>query len=150
MFPQGHHYTRQEIHDLVGGGSLQSYLPTLEGVVLFACLRRDTNPGAPRIILPGTGSGIEAAARLLRGQRGSIPVFIKEEANAWEYVGMYELEPRKWTSEDIAIQNRKSGRSDITSVIWMKPADIGLEAAPTSPGGGNPLFIRREGGSRCP
>lgn len=121
MFTEGQFYTRQEIHDLLGGGSLQSYLPTLNGVVLCACLRLDTNPGAPRVILPGNGPGIEEAARLLRAQVGPIPVFIKHEANAWEYVGDYEVEPRLWTAGDIAAQARRSGRSDITSVIWMRP-----------------------------
>ena len=53
MLIVGQSYTRQQIHDKVGGGSLQSYLPTRDGRVLCACLRLDTNPGAPEVILPG-------------------------------------------------------------------------------------------------
>jgi hypothetical protein len=82
VLTRGHHYSRQQIHDAVGGGSLQSYLPHKDGRVLCACLRIDTNPGAPEVILPGTGPGIEGAADLLERQNGAIPVFLKRGSGA--------------------------------------------------------------------
>lgn len=129
MFRRGRHYTRREIHDHLGGGSLQTYLPSKEGHILCACLRLDTNPDAPEVILPGTGPGIEEAARRLRRQRGPLPVFIKAGSGAWRFEGMYEVEPKRWTQDDIDTHSRRSGRTDITSVIWMTPAVVGERTA---------------------
>jgi hypothetical protein len=64
-------YTRDEIHDKLGGGSKQSYLPNRGGVVMCACLRADTNPGAPSIILPGNGPEIMRSAEMLCSQKGA-------------------------------------------------------------------------------
>lgn len=86
MFRRGEMYTRWEIHDQVGG-ALQSFLPTVDGRVVAACLRLDTNPDAPAVILPGTGPGIEGAAARLVAQRVAVPTFLKREVNRWEYVG---------------------------------------------------------------
>lgn len=149
MLTEGQFYTRQEIHDLLGGGSLQSYLPTRDGVVLCACLRRDTNPDAPRVILPGTGPGIEEAARLLRRQGGAIPVFIKHEAGAWEYLGEYVVEDRRWTAEDISFHERRSRRTDITSVIWMRAnrEDREPESSSHAPGSPATRYVRRPASS---
>ena len=113
-------HTRDQIHDIVGGGSKQAFLPSLDGVVLCACLTPDLNPDAPDVILPGTGPGIEAAAELLRKQKGAIPAFLKRGPGAWEYVGRYSVESRRWTAKAIAFHERRTGRTDITSVIWME------------------------------
>lgn len=39
-FTRNRSYTRAEIHAAVGG-SLQAYLPTVDGVVVAGCFRRD-------------------------------------------------------------------------------------------------------------
>jgi hypothetical protein len=63
MFELGVSYTREQIHAQLGR-SLQSYLPHVGGRVVAACLRLDTNPDAPAVILVGMGDGIEHAAEL--------------------------------------------------------------------------------------
>ena len=84
------------------------------------CFRTDTNPNAPDIILPGNGPDIKKWARVYREQKHPIPVFIKRESNAWEYVGDYKVE--RWTDDraDIAKYAKQSGRTDVTSVMFLK------------------------------
>ena len=91
MFEAGEMYTREQIHEALGG-SMQSYLPHLDGRVVCACLRPDTDPDAPTVILVGAGKGIEAGAEMLAAQGGSIPVFLKRAQNRWEYAGQYRME----------------------------------------------------------
>jgi hypothetical protein len=119
MFNLGHYYTRQQIHDALGGG-VQDYLPHDYGRVVCGCFRKDTNPDAPNIILPGNGRDIQKWAEVFREQNYPIPIFIKKQVNAWEYVGDYQVEG--WTSDssEIAKHAKKSKRPDITSVLFLK------------------------------
>jgi hypothetical protein len=92
----GRHYTRAEIHDLLGG-SIQSFLPIKEGRVVCGCFVRGPamNPNAPEEVLFGTAGespDINRAADLAfeQGQRGdAIPVFLKIHSGEWKYVGEY-------------------------------------------------------------
>lgn len=122
MFRLQECYTRKQIYGLIGG-NLQSYLPHVGGQVVCACLRTDTNPDAPNVILPGTGKGIEHAAELLGHQHEPVPSFLKRHVNRWEYVGMFRMD--RVSREPVEIQKHaeRAGRSDITMVIYMTPAD---------------------------
>lgn len=121
MFKLGVSYTRGEIHAEVGG-SLESYLPHVSERVVAACLRLDTNPDAPAVILAGTGDGIEHAAELLVAQRARVPTFIKRGTGNWEYVGEFHVERWSQAASDLAGQAHRSGRNDITRIIHMVPA----------------------------
>lgn len=121
MFERGVSYTREEIHARVGG-SVRSYLPHVGGRVVAACLRLDTNPDAPSVILVGTGEGIEHAAELLVAQRNPVPTFLKRAVGVWEYVGEYAATGSSQEATELAAQARRSGRDDITRVIYMAPA----------------------------
>jgi hypothetical protein len=90
MFNIGSEYTRDEIHNLLGG-SKQSYLPTLSGRVVVACLKPNMNPRAPNVILCGKGKIIASAGAALATQQAPIPVFIKLGINRWEYKGEYKV-----------------------------------------------------------
>lgn len=118
MFERGKLYSRRDIHDQVGG-SVQTFLPHVEGRVVAACLRADTNPDAPKVILPGKGSGIEHAAELLAEQQTPVPTFLRRAPAQWEYVGDYRVESCSRDLEEIARHARRSGRSDVTMVIRM-------------------------------
>jgi hypothetical protein len=118
MFTIGQMYTRRDIHVRLGG-SVQSYLPHRDGRVVAACLRLDTNPDAPNIVLPGRGEGIEHAADLLVTQRTPVPTFLKRGSGAWEYVGVFAVERSSNDAGDIAVHARRSRRTDITSVIRL-------------------------------
>ena len=121
MFIEEHEYTRDQIHDALGG-SKQSYLPDVGGRVVCACIDAKLNPDAPRIIIPGTGPMIEKTADILLGQKGAIPVFLKQSTNAWKYVGEFEVDPRRFSYADVEAQKRRTGLADITRVIWMRPS----------------------------
>jgi hypothetical protein len=120
MFKLGASYTRKEIHARLRG-SMQSYLPNVGGRVVCACLRLDTNPDAPAIILPGKGAGIEHAAALLINQRTPVPTFLKRKPGCWEYVGEFVVQRYSYDPAEVAAQARRSNRSDISMVIHMVP-----------------------------
>lgn len=76
-FQLGESYTRRDIHAELGGG-LVPFLPNVNGVVVAACLRIDTNPDAPHVVLPGVGPRIRASADLFSCQSAAVPTFLKE------------------------------------------------------------------------
>ena len=120
-------YSRDEIHDKVGG-SKQSYLPTVNNEVVCGCFRLDDylNPGAPDEILIGDSKHARACATKLFDSGRIIPVFIKSESNAWEYVGLYRCVDY---SEERSVLKQKEkenpNHGKITAVFWLEPAFTG-------------------------
>ena len=112
-------YTRDEIYDLVGGGSKQSYLPTLKGVVLAACLRKDHNPDAPEVILCGQGPIIVASGTALATQRNPIPVFVKIATKRWKFHGCFTVKASYTSGPRFNKFVRDSGRRDVSRVIEL-------------------------------
>lgn len=123
-FIVGTSYTREVIHAQVGG-SLQTYLPNVGGVIVAACLRLESNPDAPHVILPGTGEQIERSGDLLAAQQTPVPTFIKRGPNQWEYVGHYRVARATSDPSEIKGHAEKSGRDDITQVIFMELVILG-------------------------
>jgi len=116
---RGQCYSRDEIAAQFGGSAVE-YLPTVKGRVVCACLRPDLNPDAPQVILVGRGPIIEGSADLLCGQRDPIPVFIKQQANEWKFVGHYAVERGSQAAEEIVRHQTAAGRSDVTRVIHLR------------------------------
>ena len=117
-FVRGKTYTRAVIAKAVGGGSLQSYLPTVDGRVVCGCFRTDLNPEAPDLILPGTGPVIQSSAALLCEQGGKIPVFLADGNARWRFVGDYEVAATSTEAKDI--RAHRGSRGDVTRVIWLR------------------------------
>lgn len=90
MFNVGCEYTRDDIHDRLGG-SKQSYLPTTSGRVVAACVKLEMNPQAPKVVLCGRGKVIATAGASLAKQHEPIPIFIKRGVNRWEYQGTFKV-----------------------------------------------------------
>src|SRR5947209_4452087 len=94
LFILGESYTRHQIHAVVGGDT-QSYLPQKDGKIVCGCFKTDSNPEAPLVILVGGYDPEEHTnlilkkAKLLAGQEGAIPVFLKQASNAWVFDGYY-------------------------------------------------------------
>src|SRR6266487_1810409 len=86
----GQAYTRRQIHQIVGGGSEQSYLPERNGRILCGCFDPESNTRAPAEIDAGNGPLVIAGAKRLASGNGVIPVFLKRRVNSWEYVGRYK------------------------------------------------------------
>ncbi len=118
MFELDSSYTRKEIHAKVRG-SVQSYLPHVDGVVRAACLRLDFNPDAPAVILVGTGSWIERAAEMFIAQGAAVPTFVKHGTGKWRYVGDYAIKRSSQDPAEISEQAERSDRRDITMILYM-------------------------------
>ena len=120
MFTFGFAYTRDEIHAKVGG-SKQSYLPTKNGSVVAACLTRELNPQAPRVILCGRGARIEPAGELLSKQPYAIPVFLKRNVNRWEYQGLFRTAASYTSGPEFSNHVLGSGRPppEVSRVVVM-------------------------------
>lgn len=122
MFTIGQHYTRDEIHDRVGG-SKQSYLPTLNGAVVAACLTQALNPRAPEVVLCGRGPRIAEAGDLLAAQSEPVPVFLKRAVNRWEYRGRYRCAASHTGGLDFDRLVAGSGRepSEVSRAVVLRP-----------------------------
>ncbi len=90
MFIIGKNYTRDQIHNQLGG-SKQAYLPTVSGNVVAVCVKPELNPRAPNVVLCGNGPVITSAGAALAKQRDPVPVFIKKGTNRWEYQGLRKV-----------------------------------------------------------
>ena len=95
-FTVGYKYTREQINVALGG-SIQAFLPTVDGKVVCGCFKPDPdmNPFAPEEVLfghEGESTGINKAADIVFQQgidHQAIPVFLKRKSNEWEYCGEY-------------------------------------------------------------
>ena len=122
VFEVGKHYTRDEIHVQVGG-SVQAYLPTDGDGVVAACLRLDTNPGAPDVVLPGRGPLIESSAERFATDGNAVPTFLKDAVNRWRYVGMYRAKRRSLDVAEIEVHARRAGRiGQVSQVLYLERA----------------------------
>ena len=119
QFEKGYFYTRRQIHESLGGDE-QSYLPMKSGKVVCACLRKDLNPDAPRIICCGSLGKVMQAGEMLDSQKEPIPVFIRSQANEWEYVGMYSVDRVSTNPEELQ-QRSVEGELPLSRIIYMKP-----------------------------
>src|SRR5258708_3300577 len=120
----GRTYTRNELSDFLGG-SPQTYLPYKGHRVLYAALTRHKDPEAPTVILAGNKQQIAKSAGLLAQQAEPIPVFIKQQPNAWEYVGTYRVRCSSQNPDVLDEYRRRSGRSDqLSRVVFLELQDI--------------------------
>lgn len=122
IFVVGEEYTRNDIHELVGG-SKQAYLPNKNGRVVAACLTKNYNPQAPRVILCGRGPQIERASAILSQQSLPLPVFLKLGTNRWEYQGDFKVVKSLSSGPEFERHIAGSGRRviDISRVILLAP-----------------------------
>lgn len=115
----GHSYTRLQIHDAVGGGDLQSYLPNKGGIILAGCFDPELNVRAPVEIELGAGSKIERAARLLVDQGAEIPVFLKHGSRDWVYQGRFRALRYGDDEKDLGGINGGERRPGTVAVLYL-------------------------------
>lgn len=89
--------------------------------MVCACVRTDSNPEAPRVILPGIGPEIERWAELFAQQGEPVPVFLKRAVNAWEYVGDYRVRSVERSPAAIAPYRERVAR-DLSMILHLEPA----------------------------
>jgi hypothetical protein len=126
-FVVGDHYMRRAIHEKVGGGEEQSYLPQQNGKIIAGFFKLERNPGAPREIQVGKGPRNVRKAELLAEQDDKrIPVFMKrtdlrKTNKPWQYHGEYEFSELLNDSSTLKEAEEKSGRhGGLTYVLRLK------------------------------
>src|SRR5438128_10886973 len=115
-FKLGDSYTRDEIHEQLGG-SKEAYLPTKNGRVVCGAFKREANPQAPLVILPGKGTQIRTSAELFARQNTAIPVFLKKASNAWVYVGDFRVTRLSKDPKEIAEHAARANRTGTVSMV---------------------------------
>ncbi len=89
-FNLGQGYTRQEIHDRVGG-PLQGMLPTVEGKVVCCCVTRDPGKEDTPKLMIGDFAHQYPAARQWAAVKQAVPLFLKRQPNSWEFMGDFRV-----------------------------------------------------------
>jgi hypothetical protein len=118
-FEKGAYYTRQQISDRVGGGSVQNAMPNKDGRVLCVCISPAWDINAPKVVLVGAGPAVQKEAAMFCSQNAAVPFFCKKMANLWEYAG--DFKPVKWTEDpaEVGAFAQSSGRINLTKVIFL-------------------------------
>jgi 5-methylcytosine-specific restriction protein A len=132
-FVQGESYTRDFIHDQLGGEKV-SCLPQRAGRIVCGCFSADSSPEAPYEILVGgadeddSEGPILRKARMLARQDGSIPVFLKRAANQWMYDGRYRAKGVIEDRDYIERKQRRAGRADVVLALLLEPTEVAYDA----------------------
>jgi hypothetical protein len=77
------------------------------------------NPRAPAVIYVGRGPRKEKAAASLAAQAEAIPVFEKQESNAWRFIGTFKGTKYSQTATEIRAACRESGRVDVVGILRL-------------------------------
>ena len=112
-------YTREQIHTESGGGDLQSYLPHAGGDVLCGCFDPNFNKCAPYEIDLGAGPDVVRYARRLLEQESPVPVFLKRDSLAWEYVGRFRAVRYSVDANDL-YPAKGIRRKDAVAVLFLE------------------------------
>lgn len=118
----GVRYSRLQISQMLGG-SIQSFLPTKDRVVVCGCFKREPrwNPDAPEEVVFGPAPMVEAAAERLSRQHEAIPIFLFAGSAAWEYIGDYRC-TELLTDQGLCQEKmkRNPARGAIRGVLYFK------------------------------
>ena len=121
-FEIGKPYTRQQIHQVLGGDQ-SSYLPQRHKKIVCGCFNLERNPQAPEIILIENKTKVIEKAQLLLSQNEAIPVFVKRLSSNWVYQGYYHLQNYSQNQEEIAQMQALSFRDNIIAVLHLQKAN---------------------------
>ena len=90
--------------------------------MVCGCFRPELSPDAPDVVLPERAAASERWARVFATQDGSIPCFLKKQADAWEYVGCFRV--RRVISDAGERQARAKRASrparDVSMVLYLR------------------------------
>jgi hypothetical protein len=129
-FKVGELYSRNEVHEKIGGGEPRTYLPQIKGENRIAAglFGRERNPEAPREIQVGKGPQNKKKAELLAKQGDkAIPVFVKRPDlkntdKVWEHYGVYKFKELLNDKDTLSKAEEKSGRhGQLIYVLRLEP-----------------------------
>jgi hypothetical protein len=120
-FVKGQAYTREQIHDVLGG-SRREALPTRGGNVVCGCLTRRMNPRAPDEIVIGGKDRAIKRARALAASGVALPVFVRARRGGWEFAGRRRV--RSMVEEPGALLSLvvEGAPADATLVLLLEEA----------------------------
>jgi 5-methylcytosine-specific restriction protein A len=126
-FIPGESYTRDHIHEILGGEKI-SYLPQKDGRIVCGCFSLESNPEAPYVILVGGDEGgsehpVERKAKILEGQEQPIPVFLKRASNDWLFEGYFRVKGATRDRKTLDEKQRKAGRHDVVVALILEPVE---------------------------
>ena len=122
QFVEGEFYAWREL-SVVLRFTPTPYLTNANGKIVCGTFRKDLNPDAPTIVLPGVAKKHWAEnAELLCRQRRSIPVFTKEAGLPWEYHGKFKAEVLTRNATEIAIHQQRAAerKEPIALVLFLQ------------------------------
>lgn len=128
-FTIGGLYARRDVHEVLGGGEPQSYLPQVKGQNRIAAglFKRDKNPEVPNEIQVGRGvRNVKKAELLSRQGDDPIPVFVKRTNlrmtdRIWQFYGMYKFKELLDNKSTLRQAEQKSGRhNELTYVLRLE------------------------------
>lgn len=127
-FIENYEYTRREIHDVVGGGSLRHFLPHKDGRVLCGAFIRQLSPDLPETIL--VGRDLKETTELFRrqGKQHPVPVFEKIAADRWKYLGDYWAKKLINDPGEVTRYAEEAG-SKLTVVLKLEKSDQSATAS---------------------
>jgi hypothetical protein len=120
---KGHCYEWQEIGRLVGHEPF-GFLTQVGKSIVCGCFRKDLNPNAPSIVLPGgNDSQWVTKARLFQQQGTAIPIFVNSKDLEWEFVGQFRVKGLTQDPKEIQMQkDRYPKLKDIGAVLFLSEA----------------------------
>ena len=126
-FIVGESYTRDHIHDVLGGEKV-SYLPQKEGKIVCGCFSPDSNPEAPFVILVGgdhenDGLAVAKKANILEVQDEPIPVFLKHASNDWQFEGSFRVRRVNRDRTFLEEKQRRAQRTDVIMALILEPVE---------------------------
>ncbi len=113
-------YSRDEIHDLLGGSKIK-FLPHVGGRVVAGAFKLESNPCAPEAVLVPDKKSVAKWAKVVARQRAPIPVFIGVDNKEWVYKGPYRCAGMSGTAEDIVRAGGVPENPQHSSVLFFQP-----------------------------
>lgn len=118
----GELYTHDFICKTFGGDAKSgTYLPQSQQTILCGCFTKKMNLEAPDIVLVGGGPRIMRKAEKLAAQGGTIPIFMKQGTNQWEYMGKYEFIKLSKNPIDFESKAIEADRNDVAAALFFRP-----------------------------
>jgi len=105
------------------GGSIQDYLPTVKTKIVAGCFVPELNPRAPEQVYSGAGPRIVAKAQQAAVYKLRLPIFMKRDNKAYEFVGHYSAVRFTQNETELERATAETGRTDITGVLYFEKTE---------------------------